>query len=60
MVVVLPLKQFQITFLVSVKMFCLDLSITNLILINMVVLIIYSTIVFLFSSYTIYFEETTF
>jgi ATP synthase subunit 6 len=55
-----PLEQFQIISLFSFKVFCLDLSITNLVLINLLVLAIYSIIVSFFSSNTTYLEETTF
>lgn len=55
-----PLEQFQIISLFSIKVFCLDFSITNLILINIVVLVFYSLIVSLFSFQTTYFNETTF
>lgn len=55
-----PLEQFQIISLFSFKVFCLDFSITNLVLINVIVLILYSAIVSLFSSKTLYLKETTF
>ena len=55
-----PLEQFQIISLFSVKIFCFDFSITNLVLINVIVLLIYSSVVFLFSSDTMYLKESTF
>ena len=55
-----PLEQFQIISLFSVKIFCFDFSITNLVLINIIVLLIYSSVVFLFSSDTMYLKESTF
>lgn len=55
-----PLEQFQIISLFSFKVFCLDFSITNLVLINVIVLILYSAIVSSFSSKTLYLKETTF
>jgi len=55
-----PLEQFQIISLFSFKVFCLDFSITNLVLINIIMLFIYSIIVFFSSANTTYLEETTF
>lgn len=55
-----PLEQFQIISLFSIKVFCLDFSITNLVLINLVILVFYSLIVYSFSFKTTYLNETTF
>jgi ATP synthase subunit 6 len=55
-----PLEQFQIISLFSIKLFCLDFSITNLFLINVVILLIFSVIIFLVSSNTNYLNETPF
>lgn len=55
-----PLEQFQIISLFSIKLFCLDFSITNLVLINVIVLVFFSSIVFFFSSDTNYLGETSF
>jgi ATP synthase subunit 6 len=55
-----PLEQFQIISLFSFKLFCIDFSFTNLILINVVMLIFYSSIVYFFSSDTNYLGETSF
>jgi F-type H+-transporting ATPase subunit a len=55
-----PLEQFQIISLFSIKLFCLDFSITNLFLINIIVLIIFSIIIFLISSNTDYLNKTSF
>nr|YP_010377315.1 hypothetical protein NDF22_mgp05 [Odontella aurita]QYB22964.1 hypothetical protein [Odontella aurita] len=46
--------------LFSFKVFCLDFSMTNLVLINIIGLLIYSAGVFLCCSNTPYLEETTF
>ena len=40
-----PLEQFQIISLYSIKLFCLDFSLTNMLFINMLVLAIVSLIV---------------
>ena len=45
-----PLEQFQIISIFSVKVFCLDFSITNMLFINMLVLGLFSFLVFSFSS----------
>ena len=55
-----PLEQFQIISLFSFKLFFLDFSFTNLILINIIVLIFFSTIVYFSSSDTNYLGETSF
>ena len=47
-----PLEQFQIISLFSIKLFCLDFSLTNLVLINSLVLLIYIIIIFCFSNKT--------
>nr|QYB23220.1 ATP synthase F0 subunit a [Lithodesmioides sp. mgcode 4] len=55
-----PLEQFQIISLFSIKLFSLDFSITNLVLINTIVLIFFSLIVYFSSSNQNYFKETSF
>jgi len=45
-----PLEQFQIILLCSIKLFCFDFSITNLVLVNFLLLFFFSTIVFLIGS----------
>ena len=55
-----PLEQFQIISLFSIKLYCLDFSITNLILINSIVLIFYSITVLFFSSNINYSGYTAF
>ena len=55
-----PLEQFQIILLFSIKLFCFDFSITNLALVNLLVLAIFSIIVFCFSSDSNYLKETSF
>ena len=55
-----PLEQFQIILLFSVKLFCFDFSITNLVLVNLLVLAIFAAMVFLFSSNVNYLKETSF
>ena len=47
-----PLEQFQIILLFSVKLFCFDFSLTNLVLVNILVLVFFSLLVFFFSSST--------
>ena len=47
-----PLEQFQIISMFSIKLFSLDFSITNLVLINGLVILIYSFIIFGISSET--------
>ena len=55
-----PLEQFQIISIFPIKMFCLDFSITNLALINVLVIIFYSTIVSAFSSNKDYLGKSSF
>ena len=55
-----PLEQFQIISLFSVKLFCLDFSFTNMLLINLIVLAIFGSMVYFFSSDTNYLGETSF
>ena len=55
-----PLEQFQIISLFSIKLFCLDFSLTNLMLINIIILLLFSLIVYFFSSDINYLGETTF
>ena len=55
-----PLEQFQIILLFSIKLFCFDFSITNLVLVNFIVLFLFFAIVLLFSSRANSFEETSF
>jgi len=55
-----PLEQFQIILLFSIKLFCFDFSITNLVLVNLLVLFFFVVIVTLFSSNENYLQETSF
>nr|YP_010208986.1 ATP synthase F0 subunit a [Skeletonema tropicum]UBA16296.1 ATP synthase F0 subunit a [Skeletonema tropicum] len=55
-----PLEQFQIILLFSIKLFCFDFSITNLALVNFLVLAIFAAMVFFFSSNANYLNETSF
>nr|YP_009495550.1 ATP synthase subunit 6 [Psammoneis japonica]AWQ64280.1 ATP synthase subunit 6 [Psammoneis japonica] len=55
-----PLEQFQIISLFSIKMSCFDFSFTNLFLINIIVLVIFSSTIFLISANTNYLNETPF
>ena len=55
-----PLEQFQIVLLFSIKLFCFDFSITNLVLVNLLVLLFFSTIVIFFSSNLRHLKETSF
>ena len=50
MMLFIPLEQFQIILLFSIKLFCFDFSITNLVLVNFLVLFFFSFIIFLISS----------
>ena len=52
-----PLEQFQIILLFSIKLFCFDFSITNLVLVNLLALVIFGAIVTLFSSNSNYVKE---
>ena len=54
------LEQFQIISLSSIKLFCFDFSITNLILVNFLVLLIFMLIVSSFSSNENYLKEINF
>jgi hypothetical protein len=45
-----PLEQFQIILLFSIKLFCFDFSITNLVLVNILVLVFFTVLVYFFSS----------
>ena len=53
-----PLEQFQIISIFSFKIFCLDFSLTNMLFINLIVLLIFSFIVSCFSSDSNYLNET--
>ena len=55
-----PLEQFQIILLFSIKLFCFDFSITNLVLVNLLVLFFFGAIVILFSSSADHLKETSF
>ena len=55
-----PLEQFEIISLFSIKLFSLDFSVTNLLLINMVTLIFFSSSVYFLSADTNYLGETPF
>ena len=55
-----PLEQFQIILLFSIKLFCLDFSITNLVLVNFLVLLFFGAIVIFISSNSSYLKETSF
>ena len=55
-----PLEQFQIISLFSVKVFCLDFSLTNMLFINLIVLALFSSIVHFFSSDTDYLNKTSY
>ena len=46
-----PLEQFQIILLFSIKLFWFDFSITNLVLVNLLVLLFFSAII-VFSTFT--------
>ena len=54
-----PLEQFQIILLFSIKLFCFDFSITNLALVNFLVLLFFSAMVILFSSNANSLKETS-
>ena len=47
-----PLEQFQIILLFSIKLFCFDFSITNLVLVNVLVLVFFILCIYFFSSNT--------
>ena len=55
-----PLEQFQIISIFSFKIFCLDFSLTNMLFINLIVLAIFSAIVYCFSSDSNYLGETSY
>ena len=55
-----PLEQFQIILLFSIKLFCFDFSITNLVLVNFLVLLFFGAIVIFISSNSSYLKETSF
>nr|YP_010377324.1 ATP synthase F0 subunit a [Helicotheca tamesis]QYB23011.1 ATP synthase F0 subunit a [Helicotheca tamesis] len=55
-----PLEQFQIISLFSIKLFSLDFSVTNLVLINTIVLVLFSLIISFSGSNKNYFEQTSF
>ena len=55
-----PLEQFQIILLLSIKLFCFDFSITNLALVNFLVLLVFGVVLFSFSSNENYLKETSF
>jgi len=55
-----PLEQFQIISLFSLKLFCLDFSITNMLLVNFIVLLLFSFIISCISSNTNYIGEVSF
>jgi len=55
-----PLEQFQIILLFSIKLFCFDFSITNLVLVNFLVLLFFGAIVIFFSSNLNHLKETSF
>jgi ATP synthase subunit 6 len=55
-----PLEQFQIISLIPFNFFGFDFSFTNLLLINIVTLIFFSSIVYFFSADTNYLKETLF
>ena len=55
-----PLEQFQILSFFSVKIFCLDFSITNMLLVNFIVLVLFSFIISSISSNVNYLGEISF
>ena len=55
-----PLEQFQIILLFSIKLFCFDFSITNLVLVNFLALFFFGAIIVLFSSNANSLKETSF
>ena len=57
MMLFIPLEQFQIILLFSIKLFCFDFSITNLVLVNFLVLLIFMLIASFFSSNENYLEK---
>ena len=55
-----PLEQFQIILLFSIKLFCFDFSITNLVLVNFLALLFFGAIVIFIRSNSSYLKETSF
>lgn len=55
-----PLEQFQIISLFPIKLFCLDFSVTNMLFVNIIVLLLFSFIVSCFSSTINYVGESSF
>ena len=55
-----PLEQFQIILLFSIKLFCFDFSITNLVLVNFLVLLFFGAVVVFFGSKVNHLKETSF
>jgi len=55
-----PLEQFQILSLIPLKLFCLDFSITNMLLVNFIVLILFNFIISSLSSNINYVGEVSF
>ena len=56
--IISPLEQFEIISILSINLFNLDFSATNLLLINLLTLGIFSSIVYFLSSNTNYLGET--
>ena len=54
------LEQFQIILLFSMKLFCFDFSVTNLVLVNFLVLLFFGGMVTFFSSNVNYLKEASF
>ena len=54
-----PLEQFQIISVFSIKIFYLDFSLTNMLIINAIVIIVFLSI-FFFNSYKNYVNEVSF
>lgn len=54
-----PLEQFQILSLINIKIFNLDFSITNFLLINLLALIVFRSFIYFNSSHKNYLEETS-
>lgn len=60
MVCYAPLEQFQILSLIPIKLFYLDFSITNFLLINLLALISFLSFIYYNSSHSNYLQETSF
>ena len=45
-----PLEQFQIISIFSFKLFCLDFSLTNMLFINFIVILVFSSVIYFISS----------